>query len=447
MLLQGCRAHVPPAASEGREGGSNGVRAAWRGVRKTVTNTYAPGYAGTRLVFLYDGRTSVRTGITVTSVDPIPAAASLGAEAPAQLHLAASTLVDDYSGLVRQTTGFARMPDGGRIAFAVVGSGPALVMPAWWVSNVVEDWRFDPFRRFVEGLAAERTVVRYDRVGTGVSDRERPQQTFTPDFEAATLGAVLDELELERVTLLGISCGGCVAVSFAARWPERVDRLVLYGTYADGHALGPAAARAGMVDIVRSHWGLGSRLLADVFGPSWSPENRAAFTAAQRASANAQVAASLLELIYDTDVREDLPKVRAPALVVHREHDRAMRLTGAREVAALLPRAELVTLPGDAHLPWHGDVDAVLRAVAPFLGIKPPPAPARELHADALAELSKREREVLGLVAQGLSDAQVADRLVISPHTVHRHVANILSKLQVPTRAAAAADAARAGLL
>src|ERR1700692_1195654 len=80
MLLQGCRAHVPPAASEGREGGSNGVRAAWRGVRETVTNTYAPGYAGTRLVFLYDGRTSVRTAITVTSVDPIPAAASLGAE-------------------------------------------------------------------------------------------------------------------------------------------------------------------------------------------------------------------------------------------------------------------------------------------------------------------------------------------------------------------------------
>jgi pimeloyl-ACP methyl ester carboxylesterase/DNA-binding CsgD family transcriptional regulator len=339
------------------------------------------------------------------------------------------------------------MPDGQRIAFAVVGSGPALVLPAWWVSNVVEDWHFDPFRRFVEGLAAGRTVVRYDRVGTGVSDREREHQTFTPDFEAATLRAVLDELELERVTLMGISCGGCVAVSFAASWPERVDRLVLYGSYADGHALGPAAARSGMVDIVRSHWGLGSRLLADVFGPSWSNETRTAFTASQRACAAAQVAASLLELIYETDVRDDLPKVRAPALVVHREHDRAMRLTGAREVAGLLPRAELVTLPGDAHLPWHGDGDAVLRAVAPFLGIKAPPAPDKDLDAGALDELSRRERQVLGLVAQGLSDAQIAERLVISPHTVHRHVANILAKLRVPTRAAAAAHAGRAGLL
>jgi pimeloyl-ACP methyl ester carboxylesterase/DNA-binding CsgD family transcriptional regulator len=349
--------------------------------------------------------------------------------------------------MVRQTTGFASMTDAGRIAFAVVGSGPAIVMPAWWVSHVAEDWHFDPLRRFIEGLAAGHMVVRYDRVGTGMSDRDRPRQTFTPEFEAATLYAVLDELGLMRVTLVGISCGGCTAASFAARCPERVDRLVLYGSYADGHALGPPEARRGMVDLVRSHWGLGSRLLADVLGPSWSPADRAAFTAFQRACADAQVAASLLELIYETDVRDDLPRVRAPALVVHREHDRAMRLRGAREVAALLPRAELVTLPGDAHLPWHGDGDAVLRAVAAFLGIKAPPVTASEPDAHMLNELSAREREVLGLVAQGLSDTQIAERLMISPHTVHRHVANILAKLQQPTRAAAAARAARTGLL
>jgi pimeloyl-ACP methyl ester carboxylesterase/DNA-binding CsgD family transcriptional regulator len=340
------------------------------------------------------------------------------------------------------------MPDAGRIAVAVVGSGPAIVLPAWWVSHLAEDWRFDPLRRFVEGLAAGRMVVRYDRAGTGMSDRERPRQTFTPEFEAATLCAVLDELGLERVTLMGVSCGGCTAVSFAARWPERVDRLVLYGSYANGHALlEPPEARSGMVDLVRSHWGLGSRLLADVFGPSWSPADRAAFTAVQRVCADAEMAARLLELIYETDVREDLTRVRAPALVVHREHDRAMRLRGGREIAALLPGAEFVTLPGDAHLPWHGDGDAVLRAIAPFLGITAPHVPVREPDADVLDELSAREREVLALVAQGLSDAQIAERLVISPHTVHRHVANILAKLRLPTRAAAAARAARAGLL
>lgn len=252
---------------------------------------------------------------------------------------------------------------------------------------------------------------------------------------------VPDELGLVRVTLMGISCGGCIAVNFSARRPERVDRLVLYGSYAQGHALGPPQARTGMVDLVRSHWGLGSRLLADVFGPSWSAEDRVAFTASQRAAADADVAADLLALVYETDVRDDLPGIRAPALVVHREHDRAMRRGGAREVAALLPHADLVTLPGDAHLPWHGDGDAVLRAIAPFLGIEGPPAPASVADAVALGELSAREREVLGLVAQGLSDAQIAERLVISPHTVHRHVANILAKLRLPTRAAAAARA------
>jgi len=348
---------------------------------------------------------------------------------------------------MRQTTGFARIPDAGRVAFAVVGSGPAIVMPAWWVSHLAEDWQSEPFRRFGEGLAAGRMVVRYDRAGTGMSDRERPPETFTTEFEEATLRAVLDELGLARVTLMGLSCGGCTAVSFAARWPERVDRLALYGTYADGHALGPAEARRSTVDLVRSHWGLGSRLLADMFGPSWSPGDRAAFTKVQRACADAQMAASLLELIYETDVRDDLPRVRAPALVVHREHDRAMRLRGGREVAALLPRAELVTLPGDAHMPWHGDGDEVLRAVAAFVGIKAPPVPVRDPEVRALDELSAREREVLGLVAQGLSDAQIAERLVISPHTVHRHVANILAKLGLPTRAAAAARAARTGLL
>jgi DNA-binding NarL/FixJ family response regulator len=129
---------------------------------------------------------------------------------------------------------------------------------------------------------------------------------------------------------------------------------------------------------------------------------------------------------------------------VHREHERAITLRNGREVAGLIPGAELVTLAGDVHLPWDGDADSVIAAVAEFLRL---PQPSREVQADGIAELSAREREVLRLVAEGLGDAEIAERLVLSPHTVHRHVANILRKLGLHSRSAAAVAASRAGLL
>jgi DNA-binding CsgD family transcriptional regulator len=134
-----------------------------------------------------------------------------------------------------------------------------------------------------------------------------------------------------------------------------------------------------------------------------------------------------------------------PTLVLHRAGDRAIPLSAGREVAALIPGARLVTLDGDAHLPWHGATDELLAAVTEFLGM-PAPAPTTA-DAGGIEELSDREREVLRLVAEGLSDAEIADRLVLSPHTVHRHVANIRRKLGLRSRSAAAAAAARAGLI
>jgi DNA-binding NarL/FixJ family response regulator len=121
-----------------------------------------------------------------------------------------------------------------------------------------------------------------------------------------------------------------------------------------------------------------------------------------------------------------------------------IRVEAGEQIAALAPNAELVVLDGDAHLAWMGDMDSVLGAVAPFIGITPPPR--REAPA-GVEELSPRERDVLRLVAVGLSDADIARQLVLSPHTVHRHVANILRKLKLHSRAAAAAHAGRAGLV
>jgi pimeloyl-ACP methyl ester carboxylesterase/DNA-binding CsgD family transcriptional regulator len=343
-----------------------------------------------------------------------------------------------------QRTGFFRF-DGHRIAFAELGSGrPPLVLAAWWVSNIVEDWKGEGFRRFIEGLARGRRVIRYDRLGCGMSDRERPRETLELDYEVAVLSALIDHLELERVTLVGGSYGGCTAVAYAARNPDRVDRLVLYGAFANGAELARAGTRQAVVELVRRHWGLGSRMFADAFLPSGDADERAAFAAFQRASASADFAGELLELTFATDVSETIAELQTPTMVVHRRHDRVVRLAAGEQLAALAPNAELVFLDGDAHLPWHGDIDSVLAAVAPFVGIEAPPAREAQTEVD---ELSPREREVLRLVAEGLSDGQIAERLVLSPHTVHRHVANIRRKLGMHSRAAAAAHAARAGLV
>lgn len=340
-------------------------------------------------------------------------------------------------------TGFLRF-DGHRVAYATVGDGDVLVLPAWWVSHVTEDWQSESFRTFVETLATRYRVVRYDRIGTGLSDRDRPASTLTLDYEVELLEAVVDHFTDGPLTMLGISCGACGSVGYMARNPDRVDRLVLHGAYARGFDLGPPEAREALAALVRSAWGIGSRTLADIFAPD-SPAEREAFGAYQRAASTSDTAADLLQLTYEYDVRDLLPDVGVPTLVVHRAGDRAVGLRAGREVAALVPRAELVVLDGGAHLPWHGRTEDVLAPIAEFLGLPAPAPQARETN--GIEELSDREREVLRLVAEGLSDADIAERLVLSPHTVHRHVANIRRKLGLRSRSAAAAVAARAGLV
>jgi pimeloyl-ACP methyl ester carboxylesterase/DNA-binding CsgD family transcriptional regulator len=332
-----------------------------------------------------------------------------------------------------------------RIAYALSGDGPPMVAPAWWLSHLELDWRDEPFRRFWELVAEGYTLVRYDRVGVGMSDREGLDVQLTADSDVALLGRVLDELELERVVLLGGSSGGSAAISFAARFPERVERLLLYGAYADGAAVSTPQVREAIVTTVRSHWGLGSRLLADIFLGNVGSSEQKRFARYQRAATSAETAARLLELVYRTDVRAELPVVRAPTLVVHRRSDRAIPYELGRELAAAIPGATLIPLDGCAHFPWAGDAHSVVRALRSFLS--PQPEARRLAGEPAEVLLSAREREVLALVASGLNDREIAAQLVLSPHTVHRHVANIRHKLGRSSRTAAVAEAARLGLL
>ena len=337
------------------------------------------------------------------------------------------------------------MVDGRRLAYEVAGEGPLLVCPAWWVSHLELDRGNEAFARFWDAFGDGYSVVRYDRFGVGVSDRELRERDLSVDGEVAVIGALLDELGAERVGLFGGSSGGCAAIAFAARFPERVERLVLYGSYADGPSIAPPAAREAIVAAVRSHWGIGSRLLSDIFLGEASSKEQESFARFQRLATSADSAAALLEQVYRNDVRDQLPLVKAPTLVVHRRGDRAISYQLGREVAVGIGGARLVPLEGSAHFPWAGDVDGVVRAVRAVL--TPESERERPDREPAAVLLSRREREVLELVANGLSDREIAEQLIVSPHTVHRHVANIRHKLGRGSRTAAVAEAARLGLL
>ncbi len=339
---------------------------------------------------------------------------------------------------------------GHRIAWARSGDGPPLVFCGWWMSHLELNWRDPRFRAFVEALGRHRTVVRYDAPGTGAS-ADGTASAATVDEQVAALAAVVGAAGAPSVDLFAASSGAPVGIAFAAAHPERVGRLLIYGGYASGPSIATVRNREAMVDLVREHWGLGSRVLADVFMPSAEGRDRDAFVAFQREVASAEQAARSLDAVYGFDVTARLGDVTSAAVVLHRREDRAIPFELGRKLAAELPDASFIALDGADHYPWFGDSDAVLRAALNALGAdgaaavapepKTAPAPASS------RDLTPRETEILALVANGLSDREIADRLVLSPHTVHRHVANVRTKLGLPTRAAAVAAAAKRGLL
>ena len=343
---------------------------------------------------------------------------------------------------------------GGRqIAWASSGSGPPLVLSGWWMSHLELNWREPRFRAYVETLGRHRTVIRYDLPGTGLSaagDDTPPGSGL--DEEAAALAAVVEAVGVGPVDLFAGSSGAPIAVAYAAAHPGRVRRLVFYGGYAAGTAIADERSRRAIVSLVREHWGLGSRALADVFVPGATAQEREEFVEFQRQAASAARAAASLETVYGFDVTALLGQVPPGAVVLHRRDDRAIPFELGRELAAGLPDATFVALAGDDHFPWFGDAGAILDASREALGVEGErasiPRPERGMRdQDGTGELTKREAEVLTLIAGGLSDREIADRLVLSPHTVHRHVANVRTKLGLPTRAAAVAAAAKRGLL
>jgi pimeloyl-ACP methyl ester carboxylesterase/DNA-binding CsgD family transcriptional regulator len=330
--------------------------------------------------------------------------------------------------------------DGRRVAFATVGEGPLLLFGARWVSHLEAEWEDPRARTFFEELAAAHRVVRYDRIGAGLSDRRLGASPPTIEAETRQLRAVLDACGEERASVFACSCSGLTTACFASTSPERVRRIVFFGGYVSRDDV-PAGTRDSLVAVVRESWALAAQMLAALFAPHASGDELAALSRYQRVSADADVAAAFLDLDLRADARADLPRVTAPALVLHRRGDRTVPISRGRELASLLPNARFVALNGDAHLPWMDDQREVQRALAGFLGDDVP------VERNGASPLSRRETEVLRLVASGLSNREIASSLVLSDHTVHRHVANILRKLGQSSRAAAAAQATRAGFI
>jgi pimeloyl-ACP methyl ester carboxylesterase/DNA-binding CsgD family transcriptional regulator len=329
---------------------------------------------------------------------------------------------------------------GKRIAYATIGEGPLLLFGGRWVTHLEEEWENPRVRAFFEDFAATHRVVRYDRIGAGLSDRALPGPA-TVELDTDALAAVHAAVGAEpAIVFAWSSCAGRAAAEYAHRNPEAVRKLVFFGGCASRNDV-PEATRRSLVDFVRTNWTLAAQMLAGLFVPHGSGDEIAALSRYLRRSAEADVAAAFLELDLASDGRPILPQVTVPALVVHRRGDRAVPISRGRELASLLPNARFVALSGDAHLPHLDDQRELRRALAGFLDDAVP------VESNGDSPLSGRETEVLRLVAAGLSNREIASSLVLSEHTVHRHVANILRKLAQSSRAAAAAHATRAGFI
>ena len=263
-----------------------------------------------------------------------------------------------------QVIRFIRDTNGARIAYAVVGEGPLVLCPAWWVSHVERDWEHPGFRSFFTRLADGFRVVRYDRPGTGLSDRDVPPRTQAA--EVRLLAMLADALGDAQFSMFAVSCAGPVALTYTATHPERVRRLCLYGSYANGSDVATPELRDALANLVNAHWGLGSAALTAMLLPGAMPQESETFSRNQRDWSSAPKAAELLRLSCNMSAADVLPRVCTESLVIDRRDDRTIPIEAGRRLAAELPQARFMMLDGNVHLPWI-DGDAIADVVHSFL--------------------------------------------------------------------------------
>jgi len=263
----------------------------------------------------------------------------------------------DVDPLLDAELGFCRADDGVRIAYASTGSDTPLVKAANWLTHLRFDAMSLVWRHWVRDLSRRYRLVRYDERGCGMSDWDAEDVSF--DTWVRDLESVVEHLGVERFALLGISQGGAVATSYAARHPERVSHLVLYGAFPLGRrvrARSEAERRDAeiLIDLLETGWGredspFGS-MFASQFMPEGSPEQWAAFVEVQRRTTSARNARRLMTVSQEIDVTEVAPAVTVPTLVLHATRDRRVPLEQGQLFADLIPQASFVPLESHNHI-------------------------------------------------------------------------------------------------
>jgi DNA-binding CsgD family transcriptional regulator/pimeloyl-ACP methyl ester carboxylesterase len=347
---------------------------------------------------------------------------------------------------------YARSADGVSLAFTVAGSGPALVFVPWVpFSNFRMEWQNPLLNGVFEQMAARLTLVHYDGRGTGHSQRDVTDLSL--DAMVSDLEAVVDRAGLAEVSLLGQYNSCPHAIAYASRHPERVKRMVLFAGSARGWDAMSARQTQAMLSLIEQDWDL----FADTAAHQWAGwsagEAGRAVADAIRGAVTPQIARATMQAASAADVTELLPGVAARTLVLHPRDMAQIPVDVARSLAMGLPRGRLVLLDGAQPVLFGEDPSAAVRLLVGFVRDGTEPAGERSAGAAAGGRatmpsdgLSRRELEVLRLVAGGASNAQIARRLGLSTHTVERHVANLYRKIGARGRADATAYALRSGL-